>query len=333
MNAPEEATLEQRRQAWSRYWQAGPLHCLAESFTGNYDGGIGSFWKEVSSSLGEGQRVLDIGTGNGALPALLEELCPETMLRIDAVDLAQPSPRWHAALPRETRDRIRFHGNVRAEVLPFADARFDLAVSQYGVEYSDHAASARELARTLKPGGRCAFVLHHAASRLHAVARDEVTAAEHLLASGGLFEHAERLLPYLAKAAAGQAGQLRADAGANEARESFNRTMQSLQESAGGLQHPQLLLDAWQWVARMNQAVLQREASPVQAAGHLEAYRQDIDQARLRSAELIAHALDEAGIDRFTATLASAGFIQVEYAPLWHQPHLVGWCLRGMKAA
>lgn len=323
--------LEQRRQAWSRYWQAGPLHCLAESFTGNYDGGIGGFWKEVFGALPEGRRVLDVGTGNGAIPALLEQLRPEAGLQVDAVDLAELSPAWHAELRAEARGRIRFHGGVRAEALPFADASFDLAASQYGIEYSDHAASAAELARTLKPGGRCAFVLHHAGSRLHAVARDEVHCADLLLARGGLLEQAARLLPYLGMAAAGQVDRLRGDPEAGHAREGFNEAMQSLHESVETLEHPQLLLDARQWIAEMNQAVLQRRAAPKQAAAHLAVYRQDIDQARLRSAELIEHALDEAGIEAFARILSSAGLSGVQYAPLWHPPHLVGWCLQAER--
>lgn len=333
MSTPDDLDLEQRRKAWSRYWQAGPLHCLADSFTGNYDGGIGGFWKEVSGGLQEGQRVLDIGTGNGALPALLEELRPEAVLRIDAVDLAQPAPRWHATLTEDARQRIRFHGGVRAEDLPFPDAGFDLAVSQYGIEYTNHAASARELARTLKPGGRCAFILHSAQSQLCVVARDEVSAADLLLAPGGLLDQGGRLLPYLAMAASGRLEQLRLDAGANDARQAFNHAMQELQDATAALAHPQLLLDARQWIAGMNQAVLQRQATAEQAAGHLQVYRQDIIQARLRSAELVAHALDDTGVSQFAATLTSAGFTGLEHAPLRHQPHLVGWCLRASKPA
>lgn len=333
MTTPGDLDLEQRRQAWSRYWQAGPLHCLADSFSGNYDGGIGGFWREVFGTLHAGQRVLDVGTGNGALPALLGELCPDVQLQVDAIDLAELSPAWHADLPEQTRGRIRFHGGVRAEALPFPDACFDLAVSQYGIEYSDPAASLAELARTLKPGGSCAFVLHHARSRLHAVARDEVHGADHLLARGGLLEHARRLLPYLGMAASGQVDRLRGDPAAGQARADFNEAMQSLQETADALEHPQLLLEARQWVASMNQAILQRQATPGQASAHLATYRQDIDQARLRSAELIAHALDEAGIERFASTLSGAGLAGVEHAPLWHQPHLVGWCLQASKPA
>ena len=59
-----------RRQAWSDYWRAGPLHSLAGSFQDNYEGPIRAFWEAALAGLTANDRVLDIGTGNGALPAL-----------------------------------------------------------------------------------------------------------------------------------------------------------------------------------------------------------------------------------------------------------------------
>lgn len=320
-----------RQQAWSRYWQTGPLHCLPGSFTGNYDGGIGAFWADCFAALEAGHRVLDICTGNGALPAMLAELRPEAGIEVDAVDLAELSPRWTSGLPDAARRRIRFHGGINAESLPFPDASFDLAVSQYGIEYTQHEASVGELARVLRPGGRCAFVLHHSASHLHAVAADEVSAARILLDDGGLLEHAARLLPYLALAAAGQVDRLRADPAAGQARAAFNETARAIGRSAASLRHPQLLLDAQQWVVEMSNAVVQRRAEAGEAAARLAEYRRDIELAGLRSQELCSHALDEAGFERFSALLGAAGMSDIAGGPLHHRDYLVGWQLRARK--
>ena len=320
-----------RQQAWSRYWLAGPLHCLPGSFTGNYDGGIGAFWTDCFASLEAGHRVLDLCTGNGALPAMLAELRPATDIEVDAVDLAELSPRWLPGLPDAAQQRIRFHGGVYAESLPFPDASFDLAVSQYGIEYTRHEASIAELARTLRPGGRCAFVLHHAGSHLHAVAADEAAAARILLDGDGLLGHAASLLPYLALAAEGQVERLRADPAANQARAAFNAAAQAVGRSADSLRHPQLLLDAQQWVVEMSNAVVQRRAGAGEASARLAEYRQDIELAGLRSQELCSHALDEAGFERFSALLGPAGMSGVSGAPLWHRDYLVGWQLRARR--
>lgn len=320
-----------RQLAWSRYWQAGPLHCLPGSFAGNYDGGIGAFWSDCFAGLTPGQRVLDVCTGNGALPAMLAELRPDVAIEVDAVDLAELSPRWLSGLPEAMRGRIRFHGGVNAESLPFPDASFDLAVSQYGIEYTGHEASIAELARTLRPGGRCAFVLHHAGSHLHAVAADEAAAARILLDEDGLLRHAASLLPYLALAAEGQVERLRADAAANSARGSFNEAARAAGQSAAALRHPQLLLDAQQWVVEMSNAVVQRRADAGEAAERLAEYRQDIELAWLRSQELRSHALDEAGFERFRGLLGAAGMSDIAGAPLRHREYLIGWQLRARR--
>ena len=245
--------------------------------------------------------------------------------------LDDPLARWLPGLPDAAQQRIRFHGGVYAESLPFPDASFDLAVSQYGIEYTRHGASIAELARTLRPGGRCAFVLHHAGSHLHAVAADEAAAARILLDGDGLLGHAASLLPYLALAAEGQVERLRADPAANQARAAFNAAAQAVGRSADSLRHPQLLLDAQQWVVEMTNAVVQRRAGAGEASARLAEYRQDIELAGLRSQELCSHALDEAGFERFSALLGATGMSGVSGAPLWHRDYLVGWQLRARR--
>src|SRR5690606_38242574 len=65
--------IERRRGAWSSYWAAGALHSCIGSLVEDQDGGIGRFWRACFAGLGDGDRVLDLGTGNGALPKLLLE--------------------------------------------------------------------------------------------------------------------------------------------------------------------------------------------------------------------------------------------------------------------
>lgn len=321
-----------RERAWSGYWGTGALHSLAGSFQGNYTGPIRAFWEQAFKPLEPGDRVLDVGTGNGALPALLVELQPASGAEIDAIDLAVIVPAWLADTPAQVQQRVRFHGGVSAEDLPFPDGHFDLVVSQYGIEYTDHAGSIAEVARSLRPGGRCAFVLHHAGAHLHAVARDEVAAARLLLGEEGLLQRAAPLLPFLARAATGQVEQLRADPEANRVRAAYNLAVQAVEQAAGSIQHPQLLLDARQWVSGMANAVAQGQADAATAGARLADYRRDIELAQVRSRELCSHALDAAGLARFSGLLEAAGMRDVATAPLHHQQYLVGWTLRATRA-
>jgi SAM-dependent methyltransferase len=94
-----------------------------------------------------GQRALDVGSGPGALTAVLVE-----RLGASAVSAIDPSASFVAAV------LTRFPGvDVRtgsAEALPFDDDSFDIALAQLVVHFmADPVAGLREMGRVVKPGG------------------------------------------------------------------------------------------------------------------------------------------------------------------------------------
>ncbi|HYM44617.1 MAG TPA: class I SAM-dependent methyltransferase [Solirubrobacteraceae bacterium] len=101
-----------------------------------------------------GERVLDVATGTGMVAAELLSRNDCTVVGLDQ------SPEMLAAA------RARFAGAERARVrlvegeaerLPFPDAGFDALTFTYLLRYvDDPAATIRELARVLRPGGRVA---------------------------------------------------------------------------------------------------------------------------------------------------------------------------------
>jgi SAM-dependent methyltransferase len=100
-----------------------------------------------SAGLAEGDRVLDVGCGPGALTAQLVERLG--LGRVEAVD---PSPSFADAA------RARFPGlDVRrasAEHLPFDDDVFDAALAQLVVHFmADPVAGLREMGRVVRAGG------------------------------------------------------------------------------------------------------------------------------------------------------------------------------------
>lgn len=136
--------LSEVKQGHRAMWDSGDYPSVAELVV------------EVAERLVEraaparGEELLDVATGSGnvAIPAA------QAGARVTALDLAP-------ALLEAGRVRAEAAGvEVEwvagdAEALPFADASFDVVLSALGVQFTpDHHASARELARVCRPGGR-----------------------------------------------------------------------------------------------------------------------------------------------------------------------------------
>src|SRR5436305_2071974 len=99
---------------------------------------------------GPSDTVLDVATGTGAVAA---ELVRRTGCRVVGID---QSPEMLAEARRRYGDRIEFVEG-RAEALPFDDASFAALTFTYLLRYvDDPAATLRELARVVRPGGRIA---------------------------------------------------------------------------------------------------------------------------------------------------------------------------------
>jgi SAM-dependent methyltransferase len=107
--------------------------------------------------------VLDLATGDGAVLGKIRRSRAD--LKLTGVDSA-------ARLPPAPKG-MTLRSGIAMEALPFPDGSFDLVTSQFGFEYGDRAAIAREVARVLAPDRNYAFIVHHAAGPIlaHNVAR------------------------------------------------------------------------------------------------------------------------------------------------------------------
>jgi SAM-dependent methyltransferase len=118
-----------------------------------YDSFMGRYSVQLSAQLAEladvqpGQRVIDVGSGPGALTAELVRL-----LGPDAVAAADPSePFVEAARDRYPGVDVRL---APAEHLPFPDNEFDAALAQLVVHFmADPVAGLREMGRVTRSGG------------------------------------------------------------------------------------------------------------------------------------------------------------------------------------
>jgi demethylmenaquinone methyltransferase/2-methoxy-6-polyprenyl-1,4-benzoquinol methylase len=122
-----------------------------------------SFWQDprwrralvAAVGAGHGQRVLDVATGTGMVAAELLARGDCTVVGIDqsAEMLAAARARFEGT-PAAARVELL---EGQAEALPFADESFDALTFTYLLRYvDDPAATVRELARVVRPGGRVA---------------------------------------------------------------------------------------------------------------------------------------------------------------------------------
>ncbi len=112
-------------------------------------------WRQAAVAAIEARpedRVLDVATGTGMVAAALHERYGCAVVGLDQSD----------EMLRLARSRNGTYESLvrgRAEELPFPDASFDHLTFTYLLRYvDDPAATMRELARVVKPGGRVAMV-------------------------------------------------------------------------------------------------------------------------------------------------------------------------------
>ncbi|HEX6662988.1 MAG TPA: class I SAM-dependent methyltransferase [Gaiellaceae bacterium] len=120
---------------------SGIFHADEESydeFMGRYSVRLAPLFVDFAG-VADGQRVLDVGAGTGALTR-------ELVTRGATVVALEPSPEFTRAL-RARFPQMEVH-EAAAEELPFADDSFDVALAQLVVAFmADAAAAMRELGR------------------------------------------------------------------------------------------------------------------------------------------------------------------------------------------
>ncbi|MFD1933897.1 class I SAM-dependent methyltransferase [Nonomuraea mangrovi] len=139
--------FEEFKKRQSVVWGTGPY----ERFPEHYEPLLDHVARALAAAPGE--RVLDVGTGTGALATRLAR----TGAEVTGVDLAPALIATAKRLAADDGLDIRYDVGD-AERLPYEDASFDGVASSVGSIFApDHAAVARELARVCRPGGRLAL--------------------------------------------------------------------------------------------------------------------------------------------------------------------------------
>ena len=303
---------------WEDFWRSGALvSCPTDSAEG-FSGSLRAVWEQFFAALPDGARILDVGTGNGALPMIAVATARRRSVRFDVhgVDLARIDPRRVVRDGARLFDGVVFHGGFAAEALPFADGSFDAVVGQYSLEYTRREQTLREVRRVAKTGAPARFVLHHAASVVVTLARESLLHARELEERAQAFDD---LRAYVAaeRADAAQAAALHAR---------ITARMRDLHALAATSKGSSLLADVLPALGRLFE--LRQQLAPDDFARAFDSAYRSFKALERRLSELVDAALDEAAMRALADLARASGFDAVRHAPLVQDgAFLVGWQL------
>ena len=308
------ATLPQ----WEDFWRSGRIVSCPTDATDGYTGNVRRGWEQFFTALAAGARLLDVGTGNGALPLIALDVARKRSVafEIHGVDLARVNPRRVVPNGQRLFGNTVFHGGVAAEAMPFPDRHFDAVVGQYALEYTQRDAALVEIQRVMAAGARARFVLHHASSIVVTTAHESLAHARELEERATAFSD---LREYVA------AERTDADRAARLHARIVERIadLHRLSEQSKG---SRLLADVLPALGKLFE--LRQRMSAGEFAEAFERTYRAFKAAEQRLREMIDAALDEPAMRRIADQARAAGFAEIRYAPLAQEPGvLVGWQL------
>lgn len=143
-------------QSWDSYWR-GDTSSHAYSSSGVNHVAVTAYWKSLFNEMkddGAAKTMVDIASGNGALPELALSIFDTNTLNITAVDVSA------SAIENITRRFPDVIGVVAdANELDLDENKYDIVTSQFGIEYAGSSAVDKAI-DLVKPDGLLAFMLH-----------------------------------------------------------------------------------------------------------------------------------------------------------------------------
>lgn len=286
-----------------------------------HDPAVRQAWAAFVSTLADGARLLEIGTGDGRVALLAQQTARDIgkRLQIDAADPATIDPtRTDSNAGTDSAD-ICWHPHVEAHALPFEDASFDAVGGQFALEYTDLVPSLAQLYRVLKPGAEAQFLIHHADSELLRHARHGLAEGRLLFGEQGIFQ----LLRALLTMTQAEPEQLQQTALALRHGIAGLKDALMQERASGGGALLQMALQATQSLLRTR-----TESGPQVLAAEIDRTEQALRRILAQLQDLDDHALDAVRMRSLADHAKDAGFGLIEYSPQHGADgQLLGWLL------
>jgi hypothetical protein len=172
-------------EPWTLYWQADHLDSAEANQSADDAAAIHAFWRSLAAATLAGGTVIDLATGNGAVPAALLGENPD--LVVTGVDMADIDPVRFLSTPGALAS-VDFRGATDICSLPFEDGSFDVVTSQFGIEYTPLQQTIPEAVRVIVKGGVVQLLMHRASSEIVAPAAIRRLEMEALMADDGVLQ-------------------------------------------------------------------------------------------------------------------------------------------------
>ncbi|GAC14074.1 class I SAM-dependent methyltransferase [Aliiglaciecola lipolytica] len=297
---------------WSQYWQQGHLTSFGDDFSGNYTGVLKALWEELFQQIPNGQKVLDIGTGNGSLIALGQDVNAHLVYTgLDSAKLSIPD-----SLSNLTN--MTFIEEAQAEKMPVSDSAFDYVISQFGIEYSSLSDSVPEVCRILKTGGHFQFILHDCESAIVKPNLAILNAAKALIASG-LIETIRKLINALAKY--GQKSSI------------CEQLRHQLNAEIGNIANKHASALAGTGFPAFLKHVMQPNLALKQKKQDLKLFLTELEGQIVRLSDLVSAALTDEKYDQLKTLLTENQLDIVSDESIFEENKLIGRRISGIKAS
>jgi len=150
-------------ESWDAYWDGTP-YGAAYTSGGISHPAIQSFWDDffrAARAKYDDPKVIDIASGNGAVVECAKSAFGGQLPKFTCLDVS-------ATAINALKQRFPTVNTIVADAcsIPLDSAGYDIATSQFGIEYAGLEAM-DEVARLIAPGGQLALLLHNRAGGIY----------------------------------------------------------------------------------------------------------------------------------------------------------------------
>jgi hypothetical protein len=315
------AEFDTRIAAWDRYWKGG------HSDTCFHQGAIFSLrndWLEFFAGLPDAARILDLATGNGALPLIAAEVsrADSRGFAITGVDFASPRPDLLPEIDETLLEHISFVGSTPLEDMDFEAASFDAVTSQYGFEYSDTRRSIPRIAELMAPGSRLRFLVHSSGGSVSKATEQRRARINQLLAKDQVLDLCRRI-------SAGNPKDPSSLAKLRKVENRFWKKLKALRSKATGLPPDDVSVYAMNFVEQLVRG--RNQIPPHEGRQALRELSDELHDYVIRLNGMLRAALTDSQMKTLVASFEEAGLDDVDYCPSVQDQDEVGWILTAGK--